>query len=174
MRKPRKLLAGARYHVTARANRKERIFNSDEIKELFLSVIKRAKKKYSFRLDNFCIMGNHFHIVIQPGKGMSLSAIMQWIMSVFAMSFNRLMGYVGHVWGDRFFSRIISGMRELIQIFRYIDMNPVIANQIKNPLKWKYGGLYHNRTGCHEIVDEMDAEISALFPEHHQKNSELS
>ena len=67
MRQARKLVEGARYHVTARANRKEMILDSSARKELFLSVVKRAKEKYEFRLENFCIMGNHFHFVIQPG-----------------------------------------------------------------------------------------------------------
>ena len=87
MRKPRELREGARYHVTARANRKEMILDSGAYKELFLSVLKRAKARYSFRIENFTIMGNHFHLVIVPGKGESLSSIMQWIMSVFAMAF---------------------------------------------------------------------------------------
>ena len=152
MRKPRQLEAGARYHVTARANRKEMILDTSAMKELFLSVIKRAKKKYDFRLENFCIMGNHFHFVIQPGRGESLSAIMRWILSVFAMAFNKIRGFTGHVWGSRFFSRIISGLRELMQVFEYIDENPVKASQVADRRDWRYGGLGHNREGCREFV----------------------
>src|SRR5512133_313133 len=100
MRRPRELRTGARYHVTARANRKEMILDSIAMKELFLSVVKRAKKKYDFRLENFCVMGNHFHFIIRPGQGTSLSAIMRWILSVFAMAYNKIMGLTGHVWGE--------------------------------------------------------------------------
>src|SRR5512145_2652656 len=107
MRRVRELKEGARYHVTTRANRKEMILDDSAMKELFLSVVKRAKARYSFRLENFCVMGNHFHFIIQPNRGVSLSAIMQWILSVFAMAFNRLLGLTGHVWGCRFFSRIL-------------------------------------------------------------------
>jgi REP element-mobilizing transposase RayT len=64
MRKPRELQDGARYHVTACANRKEMILDSRGSKELFLEVLRRAKAKYRFRIENFCIMGNHFHLVI--------------------------------------------------------------------------------------------------------------
>src|SRR5512145_89083 len=107
MRRPRELQADARYHVTARANRKEMILDTSAMKELFLSVVKRAKEKYDFRLENFCIMGNHVHFLIQPGRGESLSAIMRWILSVFAMAYNKIRCMTGHVWGCRFFSRII-------------------------------------------------------------------
>jgi putative transposase len=165
MRKPRELREGARYHVTARANRKEMILDSGAMKELFLSVVKRAKQKYNFRIENFCILGNHFHFVIQPGRGESLSAIMRWIMSVFAMTYNKERGLTGHVWGERFFSRIVSGLRELVQVFEYIDENPVRACQVADRREWRYGGLWHHRTGCLDIVDEMPEWMRILFPE---------
>jgi len=166
MRKPRELQEGARYHVTARANRKEMIFDAGPMKELFLSTVKRAKLKYNFRIENFCIMGNHFHFVIRPGRGANLSAIMRWILSVFAMAYNKIRGLTGHVWGCRFFSRIISGLRELVQVFEYIDNNPVKASQVEDRREWRYGGLWHDRRGSREILDEMPIWLRLLFPEH--------
>jgi len=166
MRKPRELEESARYHVTARANRKEMILDNGAMKELFLSVVKRAKAKYDFRLGNFCIMGNHFHFVIQPGEGESLSAIMRWILSVFAMAYNKIRGFMGHVWGCRFFSRIIGSLRELLQAFEYIDDNPVKANQVKDRRGWCWGGLWHNRTGCRDVVEMPSAWLLPLVPEH--------
>ena len=168
MRKPRELKNGARYHVTARANRQEMIFDMDPMKELFLSVVKRAKAKYNFRIENFCIMGNHFHFIIQPLHNESLSAIMQWILSVFAMAFNKLKSFTGHVWGCRFFSRILAGLRELMHAFEYIDQNPVKACQVEDRREWRYGGLGHAREGCRNIVEERQIWICLSFPEHHQ------
>jgi putative transposase len=166
MRRPRLLQDGALYHVTARANRKEMILDVDVMKELFLSVIKRAKAKYAFRLENFCIMGNHFHFVIKPLNGENLSAIMRWILSVFAMAFNKRMGFSGHVWGERFFSRIISSFNELMQVFEYIDTNPVRANQVEDRRVWHWGGLWHNRTGVREILEQPSEWLKIVFPEH--------
>ena len=166
MRKPRELQDGARYHVTAQANRREMILDNAEIKELFESVMRRAKLKYDFQIENFSVMGNHFHLVIRPGKGENLSAIMRWILSVFAMAFNKLMGYTGHVWGSRFFSRIISGLRELMRVFEYIDNNPVRANQVVDRRQWRYGGLWHRRTGDRGIIDALPEAASLLLPEH--------
>ncbi len=144
---------GVRYHVTARANRKEMILEPDAIKELFLSVVKRARQKYRFRIENFCIMGNHFHFIIQPAHGTCLSSIMRWILSVFAMAYNRITNLTGHVWGSRFFSRIISGLRELAQVHDYINNNPVKAQKTTDPRSWRYGGLFHDREGWTEILD---------------------
>ena len=165
MRKPRELREGARYHVTARANRKEMIFDPGAIKDLFLAVVKRAKRRYAFRIENFCIMGNHFHLVIVPGKGVSLSAVMQWILSVFAMAYNRMFSYTGHVWGERFFSRILSGFRDLLAVFAYIDDNPVRANLVEDRRAWMFGGLWHSRTGCRDLVEEAPPWALLSFPE---------
>jgi putative transposase len=153
MRKPRVLLPGARYHVTARANRKEMILESDSIKSLFLEVLARAKAKYSFKIENFCVMGNHFHLIIRPEIGTNLSRIMQWIMSVFAMSWNRIHGHVGHVWCERFFSRILESLYSYLRTFEYIAQNPVKAGLVKNESDWVYGGLWHLATGNRSILD---------------------
>jgi REP element-mobilizing transposase RayT len=64
------------------------IRHTDAMKELFLSIVKRAREKYDFRLENLCVMGNHFRFIIKPVRGESFSAIMRWIMSVFAMTYN--------------------------------------------------------------------------------------
>lgn len=166
MRKIRLLKEGALYHVTARANRKEMIFESDEIKNLFLEVIRRARRKYTFSIENFCVMGNHYHLMIRPGAGANLSRIMQWIMSVFAMAYNRIHGLVGHVWGDRFFSMIVSGLKEYLRIFTYIDENPCKARIVDNPRAWRYGGLWHHRSGLNAICDPLMDFASGMYPEH--------
>ncbi len=168
MRRSRILQDGALYHVTARANRKEMILDSDEIKELFLEVLRRAKGKYSFRLENFCIMGNHFHLMVRPEKRTNLSRLMQWIMSVFAMAYNRIHGLVGHVWGSRFFSRIVSGLKDFLKMFAYIDDNPVDARQVEDKRIWRYGALWQRRAGILELCMGMDVFIGLTFPEHMQ------
>jgi REP element-mobilizing transposase RayT len=70
------------------------------MKDMFLEVVKRAKRKYDFAVVNFCIMGNHVHFIIRPGAKENLSRIMQRILSVFAIRFNRQHRFIGHVWYD--------------------------------------------------------------------------
>ncbi len=168
MRKPRRLLEGARYHVTARANRREMILRSHEVKMLFMNVVERARAKYSFSIDNFCVMENHFHLIIQPAKGESLSRIMQWIMSVFAMALNKRNGWKGHVWGERFYSTIISSFKAFIEVFDYIDTNPVKAGIARRPRDWQYGGLAWHRRGLFTSIDRLPSLLLWLFPAHAQ------
>jgi putative transposase len=137
-----------------------------EDKDLFLKVLGQAKKKYQFRIINFCVMNNHIHLIIKPGEHVSLSKIMQWILSVFAMRWNRKHHLSGHVWGERFFSRIISKATEFLHIFSYVDENPVYARLVEHPGQWEYGGLWHHKRGIFTIVDPPGELVRRFFPEH--------
>lgn len=165
MRHPRVLQPGAEYHVVARANRREFIFDSGEIKELFLDVLRKAKKKYAFSVSNFCIMSNHIHLMIRPGPGESLSKIMQWILSVFAARFNRIFGYVGHVWYDRFKSKVIASFRHYLAAFFYIAANPVRANMVDLITEYPFCGVRHIREGDYSVLDPPTDELLLLVPE---------
>jgi putative transposase len=161
MRRKRNLQSGAIYHVVARANRSEFILHSEEMKELMMFILKKAKKRYSFQVKNFCIMGNHIHLLIKPTKNESLSRIMQWILSVFAIRYNKLNGFRGHVWYDRFKSKIIASFRQFIHTFQYIQDNPIRAGVVGNPLDYKYGGSWHIHEQLYDLIDEPD--LSILF-----------
>jgi len=166
MRKLRMLRDGAEYHVTARINRSEMILLPEEEKILLLMVINRAKKRYRFQIKNFCIMNNHLHFLIKPGENESLSRIMQWILSVFAMAWNRKHNLKGHVWGERFYSRIISGIVDFLRVFIYIDDNPVNAKLVDQPQKWQFGGLWHHKHRITTVTDPPDELVLQYCPEH--------
>ena len=160
MRKPRILQEGATYHVTAKINRGEHIFEPDEIKSLFIDIVKRAKNKYKFSIKNFVIMGNHLHLLIEPkAEKENLSRIMQWILSVFAMYYNKMHKLVGHIWQGRFWSKIIDNIRQLFDTFNYISENPVKAEMIKNAFDYKYGGLFHIIKKNYEIIDDPEYDF---------------
>jgi putative transposase len=166
MRKSRKICPDVPYHVTARANRQEFILESKEIKDMLLIVIKRAKGKFRFSITNFCVMNNHFHFIITPGRGEHLSRIMQWILSVFALQYNRKFGYKGHVWYDRFKSWIINGLRQLLIIFRYIAENPVRAGIVIRPWDYAFNGVTHIRDHDHRVVEDPGQELCLMMPEY--------
>jgi putative transposase len=168
MRKPRELANQAKYHVTARINRKETLLDPAGTKALFLSVLARAKKRYLFRIHNFTILGNHFHLIIEPGDGVSISRVMQWILSVFARSYNRIHALCGHVWGERFFSRIFRTAREFAYTFDYVDYNPVKAGLSLSLGDWIFSGLYFRRRGIRGIIDPLPPHLAMMLPRHDQ------
>ena len=160
MRKPRILQIGAKYHVSAKINRGEHIFEPNEIKNLFLEIVKRAMGIYDFSLKNFVIMDNHIHFIIEPLKNESLSKIMQWILSVFAAYYNKIHEISGHVWQGRFWSKIIDNIRQLFDIFKYISENPVKAKMVKKAEEYEYCGLYYILKGIYDIVDRPDFDYT--------------
>lgn len=140
------------------------IFAADAIKGLYLEVLRQAKKKYLFTIDNFIVMGNHVHLMIRPGPHENLSRIMQWINSVFAMRYNRAFGLTGHTWGERFFSCIINRFQDYLKTFEYIDNNPVRAQLVQKVLEWKYSGARSSRDGKFEVLFPPNTLITAWFP----------
>ena len=111
-------------------------------------------------------MGNHIHLLIKPGPGESLSKIMQWLLGVFAQLWNKKHCLSGHLWGDRFYSRIILGILDFLRVFLYVDYNPVIAGMVKQPEQWEYGGLWHHKKGLTDVMDLADPIVLEYFPEH--------
>jgi len=120
MRQPRRLLEGATYHVTARINRREMLLDRGEVRDLFLLFLAKARKRYRFSIYNFCVMGNHVHLTVRPSSGESLSDIMRWLLGGYARAYNKKRGLSGHVWGDRFHSQILDGLRQIALAFGYI------------------------------------------------------
>ncbi|OHD12741.1 MAG: hypothetical protein A2Z96_06540 [Spirochaetes bacterium GWB1_48_6] len=155
MRKLRVLVQNASYHVCASANRKEFRFIPDEVKDLFEKTIQDCKKKYNFKIENYVIMSNHFHFIIHPSPGESLSTIMKWILGVFAMRYNRRFETSGHFWEDRFFSRVIESLTEYLRVSHYIDENPVKANLSSNKNLWRWSGFFHRLMGWVHIVENL-------------------
>ena len=141
-RRKRYLEDGAEYHVSSKVNRGEMIFLQAWARVLFMSILAEAKRRYKFQIRAFCLMSNHYHFIIKPLEGNSLSEIMRWILSMFAIKYNEHLGIHGHVWQERFFSRILRTIREFHDAIEYVLNNPVRARLVKDHREWKYCGLW--------------------------------
>ncbi len=159
MRKPRKIMQGFSYHIIARINRQEFIFRKTGIKEMFLNIVIRAKQKYQFKIKNFCIMGNHIHFILKPLGNESLSKIMQWLLSVFAIKFNKTFKIIGHVWYDRFRSKLILSYQQYLSTFIYITNNPVRANIVTKAVDYKYNGIRFIQNGIYTIIEKPPEKL---------------
>jgi putative transposase len=153
MRKLRILQTGATYHVASKIDHNAMALKDPNIKQMFLDMVKAAKKKFPFELWNFTILDNHIHFLIKPADGVSLSKIMQWLKCNFAKKWNKVHKTTGHLWGERFFSRIIKNEKDFKGVITYIDDNPVDAGLVQNAASWKFGGLSHWLDGIQGVVD---------------------
>jgi putative transposase len=156
------LLDGAIYHVTSEIDHGATALEHADAKQMFLDFVETAKEKFSFELLNFTVMDNHIQLLIKPGKTASLSEIMQWIKGNAAKKWNKMHGTKGHVWGERFFSRIISDETDLAQTSTDIDDDPVKENLVKKAKDWKFGGMFHKVQRIIWLVDILPED--GLFP----------
>lgn len=163
MRKPRLTLPGARYHVIARVNRGEFIFQRQEVKDLFLALMRKAKKRYKFAIETFCIMDSHVHLIIRPLEGESISRIMQWLLSVFALRFNRRFGLVGHVWMDRFKSFILHTDAQRMKAHAYIANNPVSAGLVRLPSHYSHSAARFILAGDFSIIEKPPLDLLEFY-----------
>ncbi|MDR0644693.1 MAG: transposase [Treponema sp.] len=164
MRSLRILRDGATYHVTSKIDHNDMSLLEPQFKRLFLSFVAKAKRRFNFRLWDFCIMGNHIHFLIKPGKEATLSVIMQWLKCNFAKAWNKAHNRTGHVWGERFYSRIIRGVTEFLRVRTYIEENPVKAGLVERAVEWVFGSLYHRLHGLSELLDEPPEINGCLTP----------
>ncbi len=155
MRKPRVCIPGATYHITARTNRKELLLKSAVAKDLFIQILVAAKARYSFRIDNFVVMENHVHLLFTPTGKQSMAEIMRWIMGVYAISWNKTFKKCGRLWGERYFSRPITGISDYVRVYTYIDNNPVEASLVFQAEDYPWCGSFHHKKGRYDIIDPM-------------------
>jgi len=147
MRKKREFVEGAFYHVTSRTNDKIRVFEDRRGRKIMLMVLEEAKKKFRFLLANFCVMPTHIHLLIKPEEGSNLDSIMQWIKTRSAIRWNFVNGSKDHMWGDRYFARVIKDPQEFEKIMDYIDQNPVKAGLSSSPENWLASGAFYRLHG---------------------------
>ncbi len=92
--------AGAYYHVINRGNNQEKIFLNDRDREKFTEYLQKASERFSIRIHTYCLMSNHFHLLVETPEP-NLSVAMQWINVSYAAYFNRKRGRHGHLFQGR-------------------------------------------------------------------------
>ena len=128
---------GATYHVMSRGNRRLTLYKDTDDFLSFLQTVSRAKERYPFKIHSLCLMTNHFHMVIET-VDIELWKIMQRILHPYAMNFNRKYNYTGHLFENRYTACLIEDERYFLEVSRYIHLNPVKAQMVREPLGYEY------------------------------------
>jgi putative transposase len=142
------------YHVMARGNEKRPIFLNNRDREKFLSIIFKYVNEKDFSILAFCLMDNHYHLLIRVGS-IGISIIMKLINTSYAIYFNKKYGRIGHLFHDRFRSEAINCDAHLLAAIRYIHQNPVKAGLAVKPelYPWSSCRDYLGNTEVTETVD---------------------
>jgi REP element-mobilizing transposase RayT len=112
------------YHITARGNRRERIFASDADRTRFLEILARSLARFEVELHAYVLLPNHFHLLVRTRRA-NLSRGMHWLMVTYTISFNRRHNKVGHLFQGRYKSLLVEGGSYLLGLSRYVHLNPV-------------------------------------------------
>jgi len=128
---------GAVYHVTSRGDRREPIFEDDEDRLALLRVIAAGLDRFDASLLAWCLMGNHYHLVLRTRRA-NLSRVMRHVNGVYTQAYNRRHGKVGHLFQGRFKAILVDEEAYLLQVCRYVDLNPVRAGLVPDPADWPW------------------------------------
>ncbi len=128
---------GALYHLTARGDGREDIFLGDGDRIMFLEVLAHVVEQHNWTVQAYCLMGNHYHLLVETPDG-NLSRGMRQLNGVYTQRFNRRHQRVGHVFQGRYKAIIVQKESYLLELARYIVLNPVRACMVRSPSAWPW------------------------------------
>ena len=129
------------HHIINRGVEKRKIFMDEKDKEKFLELVCEVSKLYHFKLHSYCLMDNHYHLLLENTLE-NLSLGMRQINSSYAKYFNKRYNRVGHLWQGRYKSWFILDESYLFTLFKYIESNPVKAKLTQKIGVYKYSLSY--------------------------------
>lgn len=162
-RLPRVDVGGEVYHVINRANARLPIFFKEDDYKLFESILEEAQFKFGVGILAYCLMPNHFHLVLHPYKDGDLQKFMQWLTLTHTQrwhTINRTVG-TGHLYQGRYKSFLIQGDKHLLTVIRYVERNPLRANLVKKIENWNFSSLSRRITNVparQELLEKWPIE----------------
>ncbi len=128
---------GALYHVTSRGNARQRVFRDDEDRETYLATLAWVVGRFRWCCHAYCLMDNHVHLLIETPQP-NLSRGMRQLNGVYTQRFNRRHRKVGHLFQGRFKAILVEKEGYLLELARYIVLNPVRAKMVKTPERYPW------------------------------------
>jgi len=128
---------GALYHITSRGNARQTIFFDEEDFTDFLTVLGQVAKRYHLLLHSYCLMHNHYHLLIETPEG-NLARGMRQLNGIYTQHANQRHQRVGHLLQGRYRSILVDKENYLLELSRYIALNPVRANLVEDPKDWPW------------------------------------
>jgi REP element-mobilizing transposase RayT len=128
---------GAVYHITNRGNDKKAVFKDDQDRETFLKILAFVNKRYHWLCHAYCLMDNHYHLMIETPDG-NLSLGMRQLNGVYTQARNKRYSKTGHLFQGRYKAILIQKDTHLLEVCRYVVLNPVRARMVEKPEDWKW------------------------------------
>jgi len=129
------------YHVINRGNAHNEVFHKDQDYASFLKLLAEACERLPLRIIAYCLMPNHFHLVLWPHNDGDLSRWMQWLLTSHVRRYHRHYGSSGHVWQGRFKAFPIQQDNHLSTVLRYVERNPLRAKLVRKAERWPWSSI---------------------------------
>jgi putative transposase len=141
------------YHITSRGNARNDIFLSDQDRADLLYILALVVKKYNWLCHAYCLMDNHYHLLIETPDG-NLSKGMRQLNGIYTQKYNWRHSKTGHVFQGRYKAILVDKDNYLLELCRYVVLNPVRANMVKKPEEWKWSS-YKPTAGLKTIPEYL-------------------
>ncbi|MBR1454441.1 MAG: transposase [Lachnospiraceae bacterium] len=146
------------YHVMSRALNKQILFDDEKDYLKFLHIVKSTKSEIDFDLYGYCIMSNHYHLLIKD-KSNKLSAIMNKINSRYANYYNLKNARTGYVFNDRYHSENVENVKYFLTCLRYIHQNPIKAGICNKTYEYKFSSIHAYRRDKGNYLDLVNTKF---------------
>lgn len=152
-------VGGEVYHVLNRSNARVQIFDNDKDYKQFEAIVEEAVSKYNMRLLAYCIMPNHWHLVLHPKTDGDLSEFMSWLSNTHTRRWHLTKNTVGqgHLYQGRYKSFICEKGQYLQTVLRYVERNAKTANLVKLAEQWKWSSVWRREYGTTEQKKTLSA-----------------
>jgi putative transposase len=155
-RQPRPVASGLFYHALNRGNNRGPVFFAPDDYHTFLKALAQTQQRYPFHLFGYCLMTNHFHLLLQPEDGVSISRVLQSLTVAHTWHYHKGHGSVGHVWQGRFRSPVVQDDEHALTVLRYLEANPLRAGMVADLADYPWSSYAAHALG------QADALLSPL------------
>lgn len=154
--------AGIPAHIIQRGNNRQACFGSDEDLAAYAEWLKIYSKKYEVDIHAWVFMTNHVHLLCTPKREGAVGRMMQSLGRKYVRYFNHQYQRSGTLWEGRYKSCLVQAERYLIEVYRYIELNPVRANMVADPASYRWSSYQVNALGKNSELCTPHDEYLAL------------
>lgn len=138
------ILAGVAVHIVQRGNDRQHCFRGETDYGVFLAMLRNVLSPRPCALHAYCLMTNHFHLLLTPGDSQSCGLLMRDLGRCYASYFNRRYKRTGTLWEGRFHSCLVDSAQYVLACYRYIELNPVRARMVVSPGAYRWSSYLAN------------------------------
>jgi len=153
-RRARITAAGVPHHVVQRGHNREATFFADEDYLAYRHSLKEGAQRYRCAIHAYALMTNHVHLLLTPANEDGLSRLMRYLGSRYVQYINYVYKRRGTLWEGRFKSSVVDQEQYLLTCYRYIELNPVRANMVKQPQDYRWTSYAHHVQGKQDDLIE--------------------